>query len=147
MFTYVLPSFMPDETLDWVAELECGHQRHVRHNPPWPQILQLHFNGVIRLDGKRTKKDGNEVFQNVYPSIVQHDTQEGSIDFNSAIVLDETELPEFVHEQIDPRAGCANHLRQSLLRYFLKSSFRVILLTVLGKQQKSAREPLLGRVE
>ncbi|MCB0168073.1 MAG: DUF3565 domain-containing protein [Anaerolineae bacterium] len=20
---------------DWVAELACGHQRHVRHNPPW----------------------------------------------------------------------------------------------------------------
>src|ERR1700687_4202713 len=20
---------------DWVAELECGHNQHVRHNPPW----------------------------------------------------------------------------------------------------------------
>lgn len=19
----------------WIAELECGHQQHVRHNPPW----------------------------------------------------------------------------------------------------------------
>ncbi|HEY8507320.1 MAG TPA: DUF3565 domain-containing protein [Steroidobacteraceae bacterium] len=24
-----------DELGDWVAELECGHQQHVRHNPPW----------------------------------------------------------------------------------------------------------------
>lgn len=24
-----------DESLDWVADLECGHQQHVRHNPPW----------------------------------------------------------------------------------------------------------------
>lgn len=24
-----------DEHLDWVADLECGHQQHVRHNPPW----------------------------------------------------------------------------------------------------------------
>ncbi len=24
-----------DELDDWVAELECGHNRHVRHNPPW----------------------------------------------------------------------------------------------------------------
>jgi hypothetical protein len=24
-----------DESSDWVAELECGHQQHVRHNPPW----------------------------------------------------------------------------------------------------------------
>jgi hypothetical protein len=24
-----------DEQEDWVADLECGHQQHVRHNPPW----------------------------------------------------------------------------------------------------------------
>jgi hypothetical protein len=24
-----------DEHSDWVAELECGHNQHVRHNPPW----------------------------------------------------------------------------------------------------------------
>lgn len=24
-----------DEDGDWVAHLACGHQRHVRHNPPW----------------------------------------------------------------------------------------------------------------
>jgi hypothetical protein len=27
--------FHLDECLDWVADLECGHQQHVRHNPPW----------------------------------------------------------------------------------------------------------------
>ena len=24
-----------DEVGDWVAELECGHGQHVRHDPPW----------------------------------------------------------------------------------------------------------------
>ena len=24
-----------DEIGDWVARLECGHNQHVRHNPPW----------------------------------------------------------------------------------------------------------------
>jgi hypothetical protein len=24
-----------DEERDWVAELDCGHNQHVRHNPPW----------------------------------------------------------------------------------------------------------------
>nr|CAA6819497.1 MAG: Unknown protein [uncultured Thiotrichaceae bacterium] len=24
-----------DEDDDWVAELACGHNQHVRHNPPW----------------------------------------------------------------------------------------------------------------
>jgi hypothetical protein len=24
-----------DEENDWVAELACGHNQHIRHNPPW----------------------------------------------------------------------------------------------------------------
>lgn len=24
-----------DEDSHWVAELECGHTQHVRHDPPW----------------------------------------------------------------------------------------------------------------
>lgn len=27
--------FHQDEEHYWVAELECGHSQHVRHNPPW----------------------------------------------------------------------------------------------------------------
>jgi hypothetical protein len=27
--------FHQDDELDWVAELECGHNQHVRHRPPW----------------------------------------------------------------------------------------------------------------
>ena len=27
--------FRQDDELHWVAELECGHNQHVRHNPPW----------------------------------------------------------------------------------------------------------------
>ena len=30
-----ITGFHPDEEGDWVAELECGHQQHVRHEPPW----------------------------------------------------------------------------------------------------------------
>lgn len=27
--------FHRDEVGDWVAELECGHTQHTRHDPPW----------------------------------------------------------------------------------------------------------------
>lgn len=27
--------FHQDEHHDWVARLACGHQQHVRHDPPW----------------------------------------------------------------------------------------------------------------
>lgn len=28
-----------DEEDHWVAELACGHNQHVRHNPPWTNRL------------------------------------------------------------------------------------------------------------
>ena len=34
--------FHQDDVGDWVADLECGHGQHVRHNPPlsnWPWVL------------------------------------------------------------------------------------------------------------
>ena len=27
--------FFADEEHHWVARLECGHNQHVRHTPPW----------------------------------------------------------------------------------------------------------------
>jgi hypothetical protein len=30
-----ISGFHRDDEGDWVAELECGHTQHVRHNPPW----------------------------------------------------------------------------------------------------------------
>jgi hypothetical protein len=27
--------FHQDAESHWVAELDCGHTQHVRHNPPW----------------------------------------------------------------------------------------------------------------
>ncbi|MGB0723058.1 MAG: DUF3565 domain-containing protein [Gammaproteobacteria bacterium] len=27
--------FFRDEDRHWVAELDCGHTQHVRHDPPW----------------------------------------------------------------------------------------------------------------
>lgn len=30
-----ITGFHQDDEGHWVAELACGHQQHVRHNPPW----------------------------------------------------------------------------------------------------------------
>ncbi|AZG37048.1 DUF3565 domain-containing protein [Shewanella psychromarinicola] len=30
-----------DEEHHWVAELDCGHFQHVRHNPPWTVRLRV----------------------------------------------------------------------------------------------------------
>ncbi len=40
--------FYQDEEQHWVAELECGHTQHVRHDPPW-QVRPW----VITEEGRR----------------------------------------------------------------------------------------------
>ena len=30
-----IAGYHKDEEDHWVAELECGHNQHVRHDPPW----------------------------------------------------------------------------------------------------------------
>jgi hypothetical protein len=31
----IITGYHRDEEGQWVAELECGHDQHVRHDPPW----------------------------------------------------------------------------------------------------------------
>jgi hypothetical protein len=43
--------------------------------------------------------------------VVQDDTQQGIIDTDYAVVFDEAQLPEFVHEKIYSRSCRTNHFR------------------------------------
>ena len=52
--------------------------------------------------------------------LVQNDAQEGVVDVQPAVILDEAQFPEFVHEKIDPRPRCTDHLGQHLLRLALR---------------------------
>ena len=47
--------------------------------------------------------------------VVEDNTQERIVDVKPAIVPDETQLLEFVHEKIDPGTRRADHFRQDLL--------------------------------
>ncbi len=35
--------FHKDENGEWVADLECGHRQHVRHNPPFETRLWVTY--------------------------------------------------------------------------------------------------------
>jgi len=39
-----------DEINDWVAELDCGHFQHVRHDPPWKNRPW-----VVTAEGRQSK--------------------------------------------------------------------------------------------
>ena len=46
---------------------------------------------------------------------MQDYAEKGVVDRYSTVVMDEAQFPEFIHEQIDPRACGADHFRQSFL--------------------------------
>jgi len=45
-----ITGFHQDEFGHWVAELACGHNQHVRHDPPW-QLRPW----VLTEEGRRTR--------------------------------------------------------------------------------------------
>src|SRR2546422_4098620 len=79
--------------------------------------------------------------------IVQDNTEEGIVDLKSAIVMNEAQFPEFIHEKIHPRARCANHFREHLLRHFGKHLLGLGFLAIASEQQKSPSQPFLARIE
>ena len=42
--------FHQDDEHHWVAELECGHTQHVRHDPPW-QVRPW----VVTVEGRNAR--------------------------------------------------------------------------------------------
>ncbi len=49
-----ITGFHQDDEGDWVAELECGHTQHVRHDPPW-QVREW-----VVTEAGRAEKVGTE---------------------------------------------------------------------------------------
>ena len=46
-------AFHQDPQGDWVADLECGHTQHVRHDPPW-----IEHPWVTTPDGRQNRLGG-----------------------------------------------------------------------------------------
>jgi len=55
-----------------------------------------------------------------------------------AVVVDEAELPELGHEDVNPRTGRADDLRQRLLADLRGDRLRLAILADVGEEQKSA---------
>ena len=50
MYERKVVGFRQDKQDDWVADLECGHTQHVRHNPPW-----MNRSWVMTDQGRRSR--------------------------------------------------------------------------------------------
>ena len=50
-----ITGFHLDADGDWVAELDCGHTQHMRHDPPW-QVREW-----VTTEAGRAEKIGTEI--------------------------------------------------------------------------------------
>jgi len=69
------------------------------------------------------------------------------VDLEAAVVVNEAQLLEFLHEEIDPFARYPDHFRQSFLINFRKDFLVFALLTIMGQQQESPGQAFLAGIE
>ena len=89
------------------ARRRCSevHTRNDRVRSPAP-VQHVH------ADDQVARNSAEEVAGGL---VSEDDAEEGVVDPQLAVVFNEPELAELVHEEIDPRARCPNHLGQCLL--------------------------------
>ena len=78
---------------------------------------------------------------------MKNHVQQGSVDFNVAVVVNKTQFPKFVHEETHARACRADHLRQHLLADFRNDRLWPTFLAKIRQQQKNPCQAFLARIE
>ena len=79
--------------------------------------------------------------------LVQNNTKERRIHVQSAVVFDEAQLSEPVHEEIHSCAGGTNHFRQHLLTYLWNDGFKRVFFSEAGQDQEGSCQTLFARIE
>jgi hypothetical protein len=69
------------------------------------------------------------------------------VDLQPAIVVNESQFPEPVHEEAHPRAGCADHFGQHLLTDLGDYHLGFAFLAKTSEQQEDAGQPLFAGIE
>src|ERR1700730_1065658 len=62
-------------------------------------------------------------------------------------IVNEAQLPEPVHDKVNPRPSCAHHLCQSLLTDFGNCNFGLSVLAEVSQQEKNASKSFLAGIE
>src|ERR1700674_753608 len=79
--------------------------------------------------------------------IAEHHVQQGTVNFNVAVVINKPQSPEFVHEKTHARSRRADHLRKCLLADFSYNWLRPTFLAKIRQKQKDPCQPFLARIE
>ncbi len=78
---------------------------------------------------------------------MKNDVEQGAVDAQFAVVLDEAQLAEAIHEEAHAGAGCAYHFRQCLLAYLGNHRFRRAFLAELREQQQRPSQAFFAGIE
>ena len=91
-----LVDFHEDENSDWVAELACGHRRHMRHDPPFRERPW-----VVTSEGRQSQigseVDCAECDRRLIPA--------GYEPYRRTAVFDETTVPEGLRRRHTTKPG------------------------------------------
>ena len=75
---------------------------------------------------------------------MQDNIEERAVDFQSAVVFNQAQFPEFIHKQANPRASGADHICQGFLADFWNDRLGLAFFPNVGEQQKNPGQPLLA---
>jgi hypothetical protein len=78
---------------------------------------------------------------------MQNHVQQGTVDFDVAVVINKAQLPKFVHEKAHARSRCTDHFGQRFLTDFRDDWFRPTFLTKICKEKEKSGEALFARIE
>src|ERR1700730_9228845 len=78
---------------------------------------------------------------------MQNDVQQGAVNFQVAVVFNEAQFPEFIHEVTDARPRGADHLREGLLADLRNYLLRSAVLAKIRQEEKSSCQTPLARIE
>ena len=70
-------------------------------------------------------------------SVLQDGAQQGTVDREDAVVLDEAEFPEFIHDEVHARACRPDHVREGLVWDLRQRAAGMAL--AIARQRNSAR--------
>src|SRR5437764_409192 len=78
---------------------------------------------------------------------MKDDVQQGAMNTQFPVVLDEAQFAEAIHKEAHAGAGCANHFRQCLLAYLGNQYFWRAFLAELREQQEGPGQALFTGIE
>jgi tellurite resistance-related uncharacterized protein len=111
-----ISGFHPDDSGDWVAELECGHVQHVRHDPPFTLRPW-----AASEAGRRTKL-GQTL---ACAACERRELPSGWVAYRRTPIFDESSVPKALLARHGTRAGiwARIHVLEGRLRYRLHEPF------------------------